>query len=280
MAARKQQSKTKQPKRSGARANPARAAGVGATVGRLAGKVAVITGGSRGIGLAVARALAAEGCNLVITGRDQVALGAAAVRVSESFPQLRGASAQAFPQVLPVTCDVRDADAVAALFAAVKRDFGSVDVLFNNAGVAQPVVSIENLSVETWRELIDTNLTGLFLCTRAALPLMTRGSTILNNLSVAAKRVFPEFSAYNSSKHGALGFTLSLREEVKQRGIRVTALMPGAIDTAIWGQFWPDAPRARMMATDTIAALILSVVLLPAEVNLTELVLDPVAGEL
>ena len=169
---------------------------------------------------------------------------------------------------------------MSALFAAVKKRFGKLDVLVNNAGVAQPLTPIEQTSVELWREVMDTNLFGLFLCTRGALPLMERSATVVNNLSVAAKTVFPNFAAYNTSKHGALGFTRSLREELMPRGIRVVALMPGAIDTDLWQQFWPDAPRERMIDVDSVAQAVLYAVLLPPNANLSELVLTPTGGAL
>ena len=113
----------------------------------------------------------------------------------------------------------------------------------------------------------------LFLCTRAALPLMQAGATIINNLSAAAKTVFPNFAAYNAAKHGALGFTLSLREELIPRGIRVVALMPGATDTDMWQQILPDAPRERMIDVESVAQAVLYAVLLPPNANLSELVL-------
>jgi NAD(P)-dependent dehydrogenase (short-subunit alcohol dehydrogenase family) len=239
---------------------------------RLLGKVAVVTGGSRGIGQAIARALAAEGCTVVITGRDKASLARSATRISK---KVRGRG-----KVLPLVCDVRDPESVAALFAKVKQRFPRLDILVNNAGVAQRLVPIEQTSVELWREVLDTNLTGLFLSTRAALPLMRAGGTIINNLSVAAKTVFPNFAAYNTSKHGALGFTLSLRDELIPRGIRVVALMPGAIDTDLWQQFWPEAPRERMMNAESAAQAVLYAVLLPPNANLSELVLAPTGGAL
>jgi 3-oxoacyl-[acyl-carrier protein] reductase len=104
-----------------------------------------------------------------------------------------------------------------------------------------------------WREMIDINLSGVFLCTRAALPLMSRGGTIINNLSAAAKQIFPQFAAYTAAKTGAYGFTLSLREELMPRGIRVTALMPGATSTDIWQQIMPGASHEGMMDVNTIA---------------------------
>ena len=139
---------------------------------------------------------------------------------------------------------------------------------------------VEKTSVELWQSVLDVNLTGLFLCTRDAIPLMPRGATIVNNLSVAAKQIFPNFSAYNASKHGALGFTLTLREELIPKGIRVTALMPGATDTEIWNQSWPDAPRKKMIEPESVAQAVVYAVLLPQNANLSELTVVPVEGAL
>ncbi len=115
------------------------------------------------------------------------------------------------------------------LFAVVGERFGKLDILVNNAGISQPPTSLlETDSLEIWREQIETNLTGVFLCSRAALPQMQAGATIINNLSQRQNRCFPQYYAYTAAKMGALGFTLTLREELMPRGIRVTALMPGA----------------------------------------------------
>ena len=179
-----------------------------------------------------------------------------------------------------MVCDVRDPEAVAALFAKVRQRFGRVDILVNNAGVSQQPASVEETSLELWREIVETNLTGTFLCSRAALPLMQRGSTIINNLSAAAKQVFPKFAAYTAAKTGAFGFTLSLREELMPRGIRVTALMPGATATDMWHQIMPNAPRENMMDPENTAQAVLYAVLLPPNANLTELLLTPTGGAL
>jgi NAD(P)-dependent dehydrogenase (short-subunit alcohol dehydrogenase family) len=120
----------------------------------------------------------------------------------------------------------------------------------------------------------------MFLCTRAALPLMKAGATIVNNLSIAAEMVFPNMAAYCASKHGALGFTRALRLEVKERGIRVIALVPGAVDTDIWDQFWPDAPRAKMMAPESVAAALIAALRLPPESTVEELRIVPTSGTL
>ncbi len=242
---------------------------------RLAGKVAVVTGGSRGIGQAIARALAAEGCSVVITGRDEAELKKSATRISKSV----GAQSKS-AQIVPIVCDVRHPDSVASLFATVKKVFGKIDVLVNNAGITQPTVTVEETTLELWRDVIDTNLTGIFLCTRAALPLMQAGTTIVNNLSAAATQVFPKYATYSAAKRGALGFTLSLREELIPRGIRVMALIPGATATDMWDHIMPDAPRERMIDVDSVAQAVLYAVLLPPNANLSELVLEPTGGAL
>jgi len=230
----------------------------------LRGKVAVVTGAGRGIGLAVARALADAGCRLALTARF-------------SNPgDLRAAKRIGFAQA----CDVGDESSVSEFFAAVKRRFGRVDVLVNNAGIAGPLRNVAQLSAEDWRAIVETNLTGMFLVTRAALPLMKRGASIVNNLSVSAKRVFPGMAAYNAAKHGAAGFTGTLREELRDKGIRVIGLYPGATDTAIWEQFWREAPRRRMISPETIARAVVFALSLPPEATVEELVIGPTGGAL
>jgi len=235
----------------------------------LRGKVAVITGGTRGIGLALAQAFSRQGCDLVITGRDAGALKSAGKKlegIESRFAALR--------------CDVSKAADVQKLFATIKKRYSKIDVLVNNAGGAHPLVPIEKLPIELWQQVIDTNLTGTFLCTRAALPLMRAGGTIVNNLSVAAVQPFEGMAAYNASKYGALGFTNVLREELRKKGIRVLALLPGATDTAIWDQFWPEAPREKMLSAETVAEAVLHVVTLPENATIEEIRLGPAAGVL
>ena len=235
----------------------------------LRGKVALITGASQGIGLAIARALAAEGCNLVITSRNKTTL-------AKACRELKAKNAH----VLSCLCDVRDPVSVRDLMAAVQGRFHHIDILINNAGIAHSNLSVAELSLESWREVIDTNLTGMFLITRDALPLMKSGGVIVNNLSIAAKRVFAGSSAYNASKHGALGFTNTLREELREKGIRVIALLPGATNTAIWNTLWPEAPRKKMMQPETVAQAVANALVLPTESTVEELVIMPIAGTL
>ena len=238
---------------------------------RLAGQVAVVTGGSKGIGFAIARALAAEDCNVVITGRNEAVLKRSAEQITREATQSK---------ILPVVCDVRDPQSVDALFQTVRQRFGKLDVLVNNAGISQPPTPLEQTTLEMWQDQINTNLTGLYLCTRAALPLMSRGASIINNLSAAAKQVFPNYHGYTAAKTGALGFTLSLRAELMPRGVRVTALMPGATDTELWQQIILDGevPRDHMIKAESIAQAVLYAVLLPPEVNLSEILLTPILG--
>jgi len=235
----------------------------------LKNKTAVITGGSRGIGLAIAQALGTEGCRIVIAGRDVEALNAAA-------GELQAGNVEAMAQ----RCDVSDAAQVEHLFAAVQKRYSTVDILVNNAGMAHSLAPVEKISVEDWKQVINTNLTGMFLCTRAALPLMRAGGTIVNNLSVAAIQPFEGMAAYNASKYGALGFTNVLREELREKGIRVLAFLPGPTDTAIWNQFWPEAPKDKMVSVATVAEAVLHVVTLPAGATIEEIRLRPTIGSL
>ena len=116
--------------------------------------------------------------------------------------------------------------------------------------------------------------------TQAALAVMKSGSTIVNNLSIAAERIFPGSAAYNASKHGALGFTNTLREELRPKGIRVIALMPGATDTDIWNSLWPKAPRQKMMSAETVARTVVSALLLPQNTTTEKIVVMPSVGTL
>jgi NAD(P)-dependent dehydrogenase (short-subunit alcohol dehydrogenase family) len=235
----------------------------------LFGRLALITGANRGIGLAIARALAREGCNLIITGRDERALAKARTELEKLNVQ-----------VLAQSCDVRSPDSVDYLFVLVRGLHRPLDILINNAGIGHLNRTVGELPYPTWMEVIDTNLNGLFLMTQAALAVMKRGSTIVNNLSIAAERVFPGSAAYNASKHGALGFTNTLREELRPKGIRVIALMPGATDTAIWNTLWPKASRRKMMSAETVARTVVDALRLPESTTVEKIVVMPSSGTL
>jgi NAD(P)-dependent dehydrogenase (short-subunit alcohol dehydrogenase family) len=240
----------------------------------LTGRLALITGANRGIGLAVARALAREGCNLIITGRDERALARARHELEKL--QLAGLNLQ----ILAQSCDVRSPDSIDYLFALVRGLHKPLDILINNAGIGHPNRPVSELPYPTWIEVIDTNLNGLFLVTQAALAVMKRGSTIVNNLSVSAEQVFSGSAAYNASKHGALGFTNTLREELRPKGIRVVALLPGATDTAIWNTLWPKAPKRKMISPETVARTVVNALLLPENTTVEKIVIRPSIGTL
>jgi NAD(P)-dependent dehydrogenase (short-subunit alcohol dehydrogenase family) len=165
-------------------------------------KVAVVTGAGSGIGRAVARGLGRAGWAVVLAGRR-------AAPLEEAVGEMRaeGAEARAVP------ADVADPDSVAALFEAVRAAYGRVDLLFNNAGIGAPSVPVEELTLEQWRAVVDTNLTGAFLCTQHAVRMMKaqtpRGGRIINNGSVSAHAPRPNSIAYTATKHAITGLTKS-----------------------------------------------------------------------
>ena len=235
----------------------------------LHSRVALVTGATRGIGLAIAQALAAQKCSLVLTGRDVRALN----RIAKDLTRHK-------IQVLAEPCDVRDPDSVDDLFRSIRRRFKRLDILINNAGIAHPNLPIEKLPFPIWQAVLETNLTGTFLVTQAALAMMRRGGTIVNNLSIAANRVFAGSAAYNASKHGALGLTNTLREELRAKGIRVIGLLPGATDTDIWKTMWPQAPRRKMLKPDDVASAVVNSILLPPNATVENLEILPSTGTL
>jgi NAD(P)-dependent dehydrogenase (short-subunit alcohol dehydrogenase family) len=235
----------------------------------LENRLALVSGANRGIGFEIAAALAGEGCDLVITARDGKTLAQAARKIEKLGVR-----------VLARTCDVRSPESVDYLFTLLRALRRPLDFLINNAGIGHPNRVVADLPYPTWVDVIDTNLTGMFLMTQAALAVMKRGSVIVNNLSVAAERVFPGSAAYNASKHGALGFTDTLREELRPKGIRVVALMPGATDTDIWKTLWPKAPRGKMMSAATVARTVVNAMLLPPNSAIEKLVVMPARGAL
>ena len=188
----------------------------------LKDKVAVVTGGSRGIGFCVAQALLAEGAKVYICGRDPNTLQAALDKLRGTAPANVDGSA----------ADVRNYENCRKLVRAAAERFGGLDILVNNAGVGifKPV---DQLSVEDWDTTIQTNLSGVFYCCREAIPLMRKrgGGYIFNISSLAGVNPLPTGSAYNASKFGLNGFSEAMMQDVRYDGIRVSYLMPGSVDT-------------------------------------------------
>jgi NAD(P)-dependent dehydrogenase (short-subunit alcohol dehydrogenase family) len=215
-------------------------ASAGALGYELRGKVCVVTGGGSGIGRAVALGLAQCGGTVVIAGRRQGPLDEtlAYIRGEMGTPAAASASAAAAitPPLLAVTADVTNEDSVENLFARTVAEFGRVDVLFNNAGVGAPPTPLEDLDLATWRNVVDINLTGMFLCTRGAFRVMKaqqnpRGGRIINNGSVSAVSPRPFSCAYTATKHAVTGLTKSTSLD----GRKVRSLVGGRDRSAAGG---------------------------------------------
>jgi 3-oxoacyl-[acyl-carrier protein] reductase len=186
---------------------------------QLGGHVAIVTGGSRGIGRAVASGLTARGASVVVSGRSQADLDAVVAELGASAAAVQG--------------DVADpAVAEAVVRTAVDR-FGGLDSLINNAGVGT-FTNVADMNVDDWHRMIGTNLTGVFLCTRAAIPALKQrgGGWIINISSLAGRNSFAGGAAYCATKAGLNAFAESVMLEVRQDDIRVSTVMPGSVQTA------------------------------------------------
>ncbi|AKU16964.1 3-oxoacyl-ACP reductase [Luteipulveratus mongoliensis] len=202
--------------------------------GRLYGKVAVVTGGCSGIGLATARRFAEEGAHVVIVDLDEEG----------------GAKVAAEVGGLYVRCDVTSADDVEAAFAAAKQTYGSVDVAFNNAGISPPEDdSILTTDLEAWRRVQEVNLTSVYLCCKAALPYMIeqgKGSIINTASFVALMGAATSQISYTASKGGVLAMSRELAVQFARQGVRVNALCPGPVNTPLLQElFAKDVERAQ-----------------------------------
>jgi 3-oxoacyl-[acyl-carrier protein] reductase len=217
----------------------------------LSGRSALVTGGSRGIGLAVAEALLAAGAGVVITGRDQSHLTAARTR-------LTGANRALADRLHAVRADVRNSgDAEAAVAAAVER-LGGLDVLINNAGIGI-FRNVADMDEASWNDVIATNLTGVFSFCRAAIPrLRPGGGWIINISSLAGQNPFAGGAAYCASKAGLNAFTEALMHEVRQDNIRVSCIMPGSVATDFSGGSSPGGPAADWkLAPEDVAEVVI-----------------------
>lgn len=194
---------------------------------RLSNKVAVVTGGSRGIGFATASRLLAEGCSVVILGSQPDGLDSARAELEALASAGR---------VAAIRCDVREHDDVAAALAAAAARFAGVDILVNCAGVGifGPVAE---MSVAQWRQVIDTNLTGVFNTCQAVLPHLRQrgGGWIINISSLSSTGAFANGAAYCASKSGLNAFSDALMQEVRYEGIRVACVLPGSVNTSFGG---------------------------------------------
>jgi NAD(P)-dependent dehydrogenase (short-subunit alcohol dehydrogenase family) len=234
----------------------------------LAGRVALVTGAGRGVGRAIALALAREGASVGLAARTRTELDAVAATIAES-----GGRAL----VLPV--DVSIATDVERLVADTVAKLARLDVLVTSAGVASfgPVVEAKT---EDWDSMLSVNLRGAMLACRAAAPRMIAQGvgTIINVASIAATRVLPGAAAYGATKAGLVAFSRVLAEELRGTGVRVGLLVPGAVDTPLWDAI-PGAPdRRRMLQPEDVARAAVLMASLPARASLEELTLLPAEG--
>jgi NAD(P)-dependent dehydrogenase (short-subunit alcohol dehydrogenase family) len=195
----------------------------------MEGKVALVTGASQGLGKALALAYAEEGAKVVINSRSEDSIRPVAEEVEE-----KGAA------VLAVAADVSDAEDVQKLVDAAVEWFGRIDVLVNNAGVLGPRVEILEFPEDEWRKVIDANLTGPYLVSKAAIPHMPEGASIINVVSGVSVEGRPEWGAYSVSKFGIEGLTQILAAELEERDIRVNAVDPGGMRTDMRAAAYPE----------------------------------------
>ena len=237
-------------------------------MGRLDGKVVVVTGASKGIGKAIAFAFAAASAKVVLAARTRETLEQVTAELRES-----GAEALAVPT------DVTNVDAVKQLIQRTLDAYQHVDILINNAGIGHfgPVVDFDP---DAWDAVLNSNLKAVYLCAKYALPsMLEQGSgQIINVLSIAAKVAFQASSAYCAAKAGALALTKVLASEVRQQNIRVTAVLPGSVHTPFWDGV-PEHPDFEQMLTpEHVAGTVVSVCQQPPGMVTEEIVVMPPLG--
>ena len=237
------------------------------TTRALAGQVAVVTGAGRGIGRAVARALAAEGASVVLASRTRAELATAAEDV-------RAAGAEA----LAVPTDLRDEREVTALVDESLGRFDRIDVLVNAAGVAS-FGPVADTKTDDWDAMLSVNLRGAMLASRAVLRTMLRQGrgTIISIGSIAARRPIAGCAAYAATKAGLVAFSQVLAEEVRPT-VRVGVLLPGAVDTPLWDSLSGGPDRSRMLRPEDVARAAVLMATLPPGATLEELTLMPAGG--
>lgn len=215
---------------------------------RLEGKVAIVTGAGRGIGQAIAETYAREGAAVVVVARTRSA-------VDEVAKSINGSGGRA----LAVTADVSDEAQVAEMVRCASAEFGRVDVLVNNAAINLPNIHIVDYDPAAWRQIVDVNLNGSFLCTKAVLPgmIQRRSGNVINISSIGGRRGGRGRGPYRASKAALINFTETLAAEVFEHGIRANCICPGGTDTEMIRQISGGRPRNDLMPPQEIAEVAL-----------------------
>src|SRR5687767_11385818 len=213
----------------------------------LKGKVAIVTGGTKGIGRAIAEALVREGVNVCISARSR----------HEIDETLEGLSALKAGNATGIVADVCNYSHIKPLFELTVGQFGGLDILVNNAGIGL-FQTVEEMTPEDFRSVIETNLFGVFYCCHEAIPLMKQrgGGYIINMSSLAGTNAHPSMAAYNASKFGLNGFSEALMQEVRHDGIKVSYIMPGSVNTEFGGDA-PSPEKSWQLQPDDVARVVI-----------------------
>ena len=229
-----------------------------------AGSIAVVTGGSRGIGFGIAAALTELGSTVIVTGRDEDRVHTAARELSSRGPACEG-----------IVCDVTDLASVTSLGTHLREKYGHVDILVNNAGIGGPASLLHELDPAEWDAIYNTNLRGVFYMMRAVVPLMFEagGGHIVNISSLAGKNPLPQGAAYSSSKWALNGLSYSVAEELRPYNIRVSVVCPGSVAT----DFSPHAGKnaERMLLPEDVAHVVGMLVTQRAQSFVSEVLIRP-----
>ena len=214
---------------------------------QLEGKVAVVTGGTKGIGRGIAEALIVNGARVYVTARNRDEISATVEKLNSAHPGRAGGS----------VCDVQDYQQVRAMFRDLARTYDGLDILVNNAGIGVFGL-VESMQPEDFDAVLRTNLFGVFYCCHEAIPVMKHrgGGYIINISSLAGANPHPKMAAYNASKFGLNGFSEALMQEVRHDGIKVSYIMPGSVNTSFGGDTPGDEKSWQLTPADVARAVL------------------------